>query len=594
MAPKRKAPKQESSEPEADHDAGAAQNPRKKERRLDLNSPHPNAQQTEDFGIVRREFYPPEMSNERCQAYIDGTLERPIRSLEKACQETTDQVSDVSAGQAVVHWFKSDLRLEDNRALHMAYEIAKENQVPLICLYILSPEDLNAHIASPARVDLTLRTLRQLQLDLAKLDIPLYMETQENRKDIPGRIVELLQQWGAHHLCANIEYEVDELRRDAKLVRLCAEKNIDFAPSHDTCVIPPGALSTQQGKQYAVYTPWYRSWLAFLKENPDYLELSEKPGPNPGNARQALSELFDCQLPDTPENKKLSDQEKKRFEELYPAGEHEALRRLDAFLEKKASEYNDKRSIVSGEHTSVLSPYFASGALSARTAVVKAKRANKNHLDRYDDGFITWISEVAWRDFYKHLGDALKLTKSNPSMNKCFKPESTNIEWEYDADQFQAWCEGKTGFPIVDAAMRQMRHSAWMHNRTRMVVSSFLSKDLLIDWRRGEQYFMENLIDGDFASNHGGWGFGSSTGVDPQPYFRIFNPLRQSERFDPDGEYIRKWIPELRDVQGKAIHEPYERGAGPIAEKNGYPRPMVDHSASRERALAKYKSALQK
>lgn len=178
-------------------------------------------------------------------------------------------------------------------------------------------------------------------------------------------------------------------------------------------------------------------------------------------------------------------------------------------------------------------------------------------------------------------------------MNKCFKPEHTNIEWEYDSEQFEAWCQGKTGFPIVDAAMRQMNHDAWMHNRTRMVVSSFLSKDLMIDWRRGERYFMENLIDGDFASNHGGWGFGSSTGVDPQPYFRIFNPLRQSERFDPDGEYIRQWVPELRDIEGKAIHEPYNRGAGPIAQKNDYPRPIVDHAASRDRALERYKKALQ-
>lgn len=176
-------------------------------------------------------------------------------------------------------------------------------------------------------------------------------------------------------------------------------------------------------------------------------------------------------------------------------------------------------------------------------------------------------------------------------MNKCFKPEFTNLEWEYDEDKFNMWCEGKTGFPIVDAAMRQLKQDKWMHNRTRMVVSSFLSKDLLIDWRRGERYFMENLIDGDFASNHGGWGFGSSTGVDPQPYFRIFNPLRQSERFDPDGEYIRKWVPELRDIKGSEIHEPYARGAEAIAQKNGYPRPMVDHSTSRDRALKRYKRA---
>lgn len=176
-------------------------------------------------------------------------------------------------------------------------------------------------------------------------------------------------------------------------------------------------------------------------------------------------------------------------------------------------------------------------------------------------------------------------------MNKCFKPEFTNLEWEYDLAQFNAWCEGKTGFPIVDAAMRQLKHSAWMHNRTRMIVSSFLSKDLLIDWRLGEQFFMKHLIDGDFASNHGGWGFGSSTGVDPQPYFRIFNPLRQSERFDPNGDYIRHWVPELRNIEGSAIHDPYGRGARETAEKNGYPRPIVNHSESRSKALERYKKA---
>ncbi|KAJ5644448.1 Cryptochrome/DNA photolyase class 1 [Penicillium longicatenatum] len=591
MAPrKRKATKSESPDADTKQDAGITQHAHKKERLTDLRSPHPNAKQTEDFGIVLRDFYPPEMANERCQAYNDGTLERPIETLEKACRDTAEHRRSAEAGQAVVHWFKSDLRLHDNRALRMAFDIAKENEVPLICLYIQSPEDLTAHLASPARVDFTLRTLQRLQQDLAELDIPLYMETVEKRKAIPGRIVELCQQWEAKHLCANIEYEVDELRRDAKIVRLCAKNNIDFSLSHDSCVVTPGALSSQQGKQYAVYTPWFRSWLAFLKENPDYLELSEEPGTNPGDARRTLSDLFDCKLPSAPENKKLSDKERKRFEELYPAGEHEALPRLEKFLEEKGRQYEEMRSVLPGKHTSILSPYLASGAISARTAVVTAKRANKNHLDRYDAGYISWISEVAWRDFYKHVLVQWPFI----CMNKCFKPEHTDIEWEYDADQFQAWCEGKTGFPIVDAAMRQLRHCAWMHNRTRMVVSSFLSKDLLLDWRRGERFFMENLIDGDFASNHGGWGFGSSTGVDPQPYFRIFNPLRQSERFDPDGEYIRRWVPELKDVEGKAIHDPYERGAGSIAERNNYPRPIVNHAESRERALTRYKKALQK
>ena len=177
-------------------------------------------------------------------------------------------------------------------------------------------------------------------------------------------------------------------------------------------------------------------------------------------------------------------------------------------------------------------------------------------------------------------------------MNKCFKPEYTSIEWEYNQEHFEAWCEGRTGYPIVDAAMRQLRHMGYQHNRCRMICASFLSKDLMIDWRMGEQHFMNSLIDGDFASNNGGWGFSASVGVDPQPYFRIFNPILQSERFDADGEYIRKWVPELKNIKGKAIHEPYARGAGSEAKKNGYPEPIVEHKFARDRALSRYKAGL--
>lgn len=178
-------------------------------------------------------------------------------------------------------------------------------------------------------------------------------------------------------------------------------------------------------------------------------------------------------------------------------------------------------------------------------------------------------------------------------MNKPFKPEYSNIRWEYDLDQFQKWKTGMTGFPIVDAAMRQAANTGYMHNRPRMIVASFLAKDLLIDWRMGEQWFMLNLIDGSFASNNGGWGFSASCGVDPQPYFRIFNPLLQSEKFDPEGDYIRKWIPELGEIKdNKSIHDPYGRGAGKVAEKNGYPKPMVNHKEARERALERFKAGI--
>ena len=188
-----------------------------------------------------------------------------------------------------------------------------------------------------------------------------------------------------------------------------------------------------------------------------------------------------------------------------------------------------------------------------------------------------------------------KVANMSSSMSKSFKPEYTDIRWEYNTENFQAWTEGRTGYPIVDAAMRQLNHTGYMHNRCRMIVASFLAKHLLIDWRMGERYFMEHLIDGDFASNNGGWGFSSSTGVDPQPYFRIFNPWLQSEKFDLQGEYIKKWVPELRDLGGGKngpVHDPYGRRAELAATKNGYPRPIVEHKFARDRALARYKEGL--
>lgn len=208
---------------------------------------------------------------------------------------------------------------------------------------------------------------------------------------------------GCQSLAANIEYEVDELRRDAKLARLCADNGIKFEAAHDTCVVTPGALHSQQGTQYAVYSPWYRSWVAFLQEYPEYLEVVEEPGSNPGDARRHFGDLFDTDVPAAPSNKRLSEEEEAHLHHLYPAGEHEALHRLEEFLEKKGKSYDDMRNLPAAQSTSVLSPYFASGSLSARTAVFMAKKANKNHLNRNESGYASWISEVAWRDFYRHV-----------------------------------------------------------------------------------------------------------------------------------------------------------------------------------------------
>ncbi|KAI4280650.1 MAG: hypothetical protein L6R38_004275 [Xanthoria sp. 2 TBL-2021] len=543
----------------------------------------------EQYNIVDRQFYPPEMTNERCAQFNANRIERPMQTLNRAQQQTEDERDSIDVNHAVVHWFKCDLRTYDNKSLHLASKLAESHGVPLICLHIVSPQDYKAHMTSPVRVDFALRTLEVLKNDLAKLDIPLYTEMVEKRKAIPDRILDLCEKWGASHLFCNIEYEVDELRRESLMTRKGLERGIAFTAVHDTCVVAPGELSSGTGGQYAVYSPWYRAWVAYIHRHPQQLRTFDSPSPNPTASRQDFKDIFDSSIPEAPENKRLTEEEKARFRSMWPPGEHEAHERLDKFLKEKAQKYKDTRNFPAANATAMLSVHFSSGTLSARTAVARARDANTTGaLDGGHIGIKGWISEIAWRDFYKHV----LVNWPYVCMNKPFKPEYTNIRWDYDEDLFQKWCTGQTGFPFIDAAMRQLNHMGYMHNRARMGVASFLAKDLLIDWRRGERYFMEHLIDGDFASNNGGWGFSASTGVDPQPYFRIFNPHLQSEKFDPDGEYIRKWVPELANVRGKAIHDPYDRGSEREAKKNGYPRACVEHKASRARALARYKEGL--
>ena len=543
----------------------------------------------ERAGIVQREFYPAEMSNERCKRYLDNELPRPLQVLNRTLSDTEAARDKIQAGDSVVHWFKRDLRLQDNRALSLASRKAKEKGIPLVCVYIVSPQDFQAHLTSAVRVDFELRTLEVLKADLAELNIPLYTATIEDRKAVPGHLLDKCKEWGSKHVFCNVEYEVDELRREIKMVETCLAEGIDFTAVHDDVVVPPETLMTGAGKQYSVYSPWFKSWIRYLHEHPHLLNAYPSPTANDETARQRFQDIFSAAIPSAPSNKTLSAKEKEKFARLWPPGEHEAQARLSRFISEKASKYKDNRNLPAANSTSILSPHFSAGTLAARTAVRAARDANTaKKLDGGNAGIACYISEIAWRDFYKHVMSHWPYV----CMNKPFKYEYTQIEWEYNEEQFAAWTQGRTGFPIVDAAMRQLNEMGYMHNRCRMITASFLAKDLLLDWRMGERYFMEHLIDGDFASNNGGWGFSASTGVDPQPYFRIFNPLLQSEKFDPEGEYIRRWVPELKGVVGKAIHDPYGRGAAKQAEKAGYPKPIVDHKQCRERCLARYKEGL--
>lgn len=402
MATKRKTPPTSSSN---GHGDGVTPKKIKAASLQDLQEPHPFHQEAEEHGIVLRKFYPSEMNNARALAYNDNLLPRPIEQLQAAQRDTMAARRKAKVGDAVVHWFKMDLRMSDNTALTMASQKAKEAGVPLICMYLVSPEDWEAHLTGAIRVDFMLRTLADLRADLAKANIPLYMETVEKRKKIPARIAELMDEWGANHLFANMEYEVDELRREAKIVRLLADKGKAFEVVHDTCVVSPGKLKTGAGRQYAVYSPWYRSWMAHIHSNLDLLEEHALlPFENPGSTRQKFKQLFDVDIPEAPASKQLTPEEAKRFRAFWPSGEREAHKRLKKFCEERISGYSGKRNFPWGNGTSSLSAHLASGTISARACIRAAREHNASQqLDRGKLGIQTWISEIAWREFYKHV-----------------------------------------------------------------------------------------------------------------------------------------------------------------------------------------------
>ncbi|HET8790953.1 MAG TPA: FAD-binding domain-containing protein, partial [Modicisalibacter sp.] len=266
----------------------------------------------------------------------------------------------------------------------------------------------------------------------------------------------------------------------------------------------------------------------------------------------------------------------------WPAGQDAAADRLERFLRYRGRHYRQQRDFPAIRGTSELSPYLALGMISHRQCLQAAMSDNDGHLADGDIGLTTWVNELIWREFYQHIAFGFpKVCRHRP-----FQQPTEGLAWRDDEAGFAAWCEGRTGYPIVDAAMRQLVQTGWMHNRLRMVTAMFLSKHLLVDWRRGEAFFMQHLIDGEFAANNGGWQWAASTGTDAAPYFRIFNPTTQSQRFDPQGDFIAEFIPELAEIAPKARHAP----SGELLETLDYPSPIVDHKAARARALDAFKS----
>lgn len=486
----------------------------------------------------------------------------------------------------VLHWFRSkDLRLEDNRALHAASQKAKEGDGNLICLYLHSPKDLTWHGTSPARLDFILETLRLMKQQLEKLNIPLHIATVESRSVKTNTVLDFAETYDITHIYANMEYEVDELRRDIDLSNAVVKNDyydISFEVLHDQTVITPLTLTTGAGSPMKVFTPYHKAWLAETKSEPALFEdLVPGPEANGDGAREELKRLFGGDLPGMPEGKSFEqyEEDRERLRALWPAGHDAGMKRLDDFLEKKVKNYAAHRSEPALDPSSRLSPYFSSGVVSVREVLKRTKEFNNGkHFDAGDRGVDSWVREIVFREFYRHIMVVIPHNSMNLPQNLKFD----FVEWEDDEEGYRKWEEGRTGVPLVDAGMRQLSSEAYMHNRLRMNTSSYLRANMLIDYRRGERYFAETLIDWDLSNNTQGW----------EPSYTIFNPVVQAEKCDPNGDYIRKWVPELKDVKGKAVFDPFNRLSQGEFEKLGYPEPHVEFRESQTRAKERYKRDL--
>lgn len=456
-------------------------------------------------------------------------------------------------------WFRADLRLRDNPALAAALEAG-----PTVALYIATPGQWRAHDDAPVKLDFWRRNLDALERDLAGIGVPLVCCQVADYAAIPDLLDRIMEAWPVSGVYCNAEYPLNESRRDESVRVLCDDSGIGFHRYHDQVLLAPGSVLNGSGEPFKVFTPFARKCRGMIHAPTVAAAPTGKQAP-PGSLPTVAGQ---CALEKIDWPPALA-----HWQSLWPAGEAAARKRLQAFCGERIAAYKSDRDYPAVDGTSTLSPWLAAGVLSIRDCWTQATATH------HGEGPETWKNELLWRDFYKHI----LFHYPHVSRGRPFRDDYGHVPWRDDGEDFAAWCEGRTGIPIVDAAMRQLADTGWMHNRLRMVAAMFLAKHLLLDWRLGERWFMQHLVDGDFAANNGGWQWSASTGTDAVPYFRVFNPVTQSRRFDARGEFIRRYVPELGDLDDKAIHEP-----GLLAPA-GYPAPMIDLKAGRERALRAFK-----
>ncbi|MEM1316907.1 MAG: deoxyribodipyrimidine photo-lyase [Pseudomonadota bacterium] len=462
----------------------------------------------------------------------------------------------------IIMWFRQDLRLDDNPALLAAAETGK----PVVAVFVLDEASDGIRKFGGAHRWWLHHSLTSLSNDLSDLGVDLVLRRG------PGAevIFDLAKELDADHIVWNRRYGEAEQSVDAKIK---SEFEGDAKSFGAVIMHEPLNVRTGSGNPYKVYTPF---WKKFCELG---LPRDAEPAPNELNAFDSKidsDELDDWEL--LPTNPDWSE----GWEDIWAPGEAGAQERARAFMSDDLGDYDEARNLPGDDRTSRLSPHLRWGEISPYRLW---QMAQDGRLSAGSKARETWVKELVWREFSYHL-----LQEWPDLANENFNTKFDDFPWRADDEQLRAWQKGKTGYPIVDAGMRQLWKTGWMHNRVRMIVGSFLVKHLLLDWRHGEDWFWDTLVDGDPASNSAQWQWVAGTGADAAPYFRIFNPIMQAEKFDKDGTYIKTWVPELKDLPAKHLGAPWEAPLD-VLKKAGvklgetYPRPIVDHKEARERAL---------